>query len=306
MGLFDKKECAICGGKVKGLFPWQVDGQYICNGCYGTTHVQQEILDNMTLQQYKAYMAFREENQKRKSVFGITKKFDFGFLGKKLVFDEEDGLFCMDADLSSTIFDVAQIEGFAILEDASPLFEGGADGLKQYASFVPDRALSLEPMVYRIRRENANRKSDETAPYHDIPEPFKKFVVEIYLKNNPYWRVLQAEMDGPIFNNSYPDVNDYLRDYNRDVAQMTELAHTLMDLMENAAERKQDTPAEPSAPVPVQEPAAAEAPSPVSSPVSSLGESETITEIKRYKELLDQGIITEEEFASKKKQLMGI
>ena len=41
-------------------------------------------------------------------------------------------------------------------------------------------------MVYRIRRENANRKSDETAPYHDIPEPFKKFVVEIYNKKDRY------------------------------------------------------------------------------------------------------------------------
>ena len=31
-----------------------------------------------------------------------------------------------------------------------------------------------------------------------------------------------------------------------------------------------------------------------------------IGELKQYKELLDSGVITEEEFAAKKKQLMGI
>ena len=69
MGLFDKKECSICGGRVKGLFPWQFDGQYVCNECYGTTHIQQEIYSGMTLERFKEYMAFREENQKLKSRF---------------------------------------------------------------------------------------------------------------------------------------------------------------------------------------------------------------------------------------------
>ena len=34
--------------------------------------------------------------------------------------------------------------------------------------------------------------------------------------------------------------------------------------------------------------------------------ADAVSEIKKYKELLDAGIITEEEFAAKKKQLMGI
>ena len=34
--------------------------------------------------------------------------------------------------------------------------------------------------------------------------------------------------------------------------------------------------------------------------------TDAVAEIKKYKELLDAGIITEEEFAAKKKQLMGI
>ena len=32
----------------------------------------------------------------------------------------------------------------------------------------------------------------------------------------------------------------------------------------------------------------------------------TVAEIKRFKDLLEQGVITEEEFAAKKRQLLGI
>lgn len=41
-------------------------------------------------------------------------------------------------------------------------------------------------------------------------------------------------------------------------------------------------------------------------PVAAAAPVDTVTEIKRFKELLDQGIITEEEFAAKKRQILGI
>lgn len=317
MGLFDKKECAICGGKVKGLFPWQVDGQYICNSCYGITHIQQEILDGMSLEDYKKYRVFREENQKLKEKFGTTKRFDLSLVTNKLVMDEEDGLFCMSVDLSTTIFEASQMEGFTIFEDENPIFEGGTDGLKQYPSFVTDRVMQLTPMCRRICAENAHRDPKAPAPFYDVPEPFKKFIIEIYMKDHPYWQVVKAEMDGPIFSNDRPDVNNYLTSYHVDVKQMTELAHALMGLMENAEKAEKPAPVEEPAPAPIEEPAPApveepasaptEEPAPAASPAPSvLGDSETILEIKRYKELMDQGIITEEEFTAKKRQLMGI
>ena len=317
MGLFDKKECAICGGKVKGLFPWQVDGQYICNGCYGLTHIQPEIFDGMTLEEYKKYIAFREENQKLKDKFGATKKFDFGFLMNKPAFDEDDGLFCLHADLSTTIFEAAQMEGFTIFEDGVPLFESSPEGLKQYASFVPDRALQLAPMARHICEETARRKPDDPAPYYDVPEPFRSFNIEIYMKDHPFWQVVKTSKEGPTFSNSHPNVDSYLRDYEQDIEMITDIAHTLMDMLERfgssaekpaaapAAEPAEEPVTEPApAPEPAEEPEAVEEPAPA--PVSALGESETIIEIKRYKELLDAGIITEEEFTAKKKQLMGI
>ena len=305
MGLFDKKDCAICGGKVKGLLPWKVDGQHICNSCYGTAHIQQDILDSMSVEQFKEYMVFREENQKKKDVFTATQRFDLTLFGTKITFDDENNLFCMNADLSTTIFDGSQIESFVIREDRTPLFASTAEGLQEYASFVPDRALALEPMAHRIRTENAHRGPNDNVPYRDIPEPFQRFAVEIRMKNHPYWQVLTAEMDGPIFDNTNPDVNRYLREYDRDAKQMYNLAIALMDMMERAGEAP-ETPAPAAEPAVPAEPAPEPVPAAEPAPASSFGDTEAILEIKRYKELLDQGIITEEEFAAKKKQIMGI
>ena len=40
--------------------------------------------------------------------------------------------------------------------------------------------------------------------------------------------------------------------------------------------------------------------------ISATAPTDAVAEIKKYKDLLDSGIITEEEFTAKKKQLMGI
>ena len=43
MGLFDKSPpCAICGGKVKGLLPWKIEGNYICDDCHGVIDAQND------------------------------------------------------------------------------------------------------------------------------------------------------------------------------------------------------------------------------------------------------------------------
>lgn len=54
-----------------------------------------------------------------------------------------------------------------------------------------------------------------------------------------------------------------------------------------------------------QEPAGEGAPEPEAAPLSEQA-ADPVAEIRRYKELLDEGILTEEEFAAKKRQLLGI
>ena len=127
----------------------------------------------------------------------------------------------------------------------------------------------------------------------DIPEPFKQFLVEIRF-DHPYWSIFTADMGGPTFDNTYPDVNDYLRDYQNSAAIMDQLAHALMAL------------AFPGAP---EQQAGAAAMTPTmtrSAVVTPTVSTDAVSEIQRFKALMDQGIITEEEFTAKKRQLLGI
>mgnify|MGYP002767258766 FL=1 len=299
MGLFTKKEpCAICGGKVKGLLPWKIEGQYVCDSCHGVVDVQKDKED-MTMEQFRQYRAFREENQALKDQFTISQKVDFGAFDTKLVFDFDHRLFCMDQHLGKTVFRGGEIRSFVIQEDGAPIFEGGPQGLVRYESIVPERLTMMAPQLNQILMQkqledqlNVGRDPDHRpAPrFYDIPEPFKKFQVSIYV-DHPYWSLLECDRSGPTFDNDYPDVNDYMNRYQEGYWLMENLAQCLMTVA------FPDAPAEGAQQGAQQEtqPAAAAAPA-----------QDAVSQLKQYKQLLDDGVITQADFDAKKKQLMGL
>ncbi len=296
MGLFTKKEpCAICGGKVKGLLPWKIEGQYVCDSCHGVVDVQKDKAD-MTMEQFRQYRAFREENQALKDQFTISQKVDFGAFDTKLVFDFDHRLFCMDQHLGKTVFRGGEIKSFVIQEDGAPIFEGGPQGLVRYESVVPERLTMMAPQLNQILMQkqmedhlNMGRDPEHRpAPrFYDIPEPFKKFQVSIYVEH-PYWSLLECDRSGPTFDNDYPDVNDYMTRYQEGYWLMENLAQCLMTVA------FPDAPAE-GAQQEAQPAAAAEAPA-----------QDAVSQLKQYKQLLDEGVITQADFDAKKKQLMGL
>lgn len=334
MGLFGKKEpCAICGGKVKGLFPSRIENQLICSDCYGHVHLPDGILKNMTLDEFRSYMDFREENDLLRKKFQITDQVDFGFLDDTFVFDLRHGLWTMDKSLINTIFEAKHIRSFMIYEDSTPLFEGSAAGLIRHKSSVQDTINAMMPQLMQLQMQiqmqeqmqrNAERMRnqmegmpDQNNHFHDynhnynydynhdyahdyhhhnfnqinVQEPFRKFRVEIRLAH-PYWRIVEADKNGPTFSNQYPDAQEYLRSYDKDVRLMQKLAELLQALaFPDAPEKTQTASPKKVHSVPI---------------VPQGGSADAISEIQRYKALLDQGILTEEEFAAKKRQLLGI
>lgn len=307
MGLFGKKDpCAICGGTVKGLFPWKIEGQLICKECYGHVHLPEGVVDSMTLEEFKKYRAFREENDVVRQQFKATQQIGFGFLGEYFQFDENNGLLCASIETKSTIFERKNIKSFVIREDNELLFEGSAAGLVCYNSTVTDRVIAMTPMIQQramlmAMKRQADRIADKmdddqrdyrdyelNSSYSDIPKPFEKFILEIKCEH-PYWRVLTADKNAPGFNNSYPDADEYLRLYRSDVENMEKFARALMStFFPDAPEQRVDRNSAPSYAV-NNEPSA-----------------DVVAEIQRFKELMDLGILTEEEFTAKKRKLLGI
>lgn len=311
MGLFNRKErppCAICGGKVKGIFPWTIDGQMVCDTCYGVVDLPKGFMDHMTIEEFKKYMAYREENNQLKKQFQMTRQIDFGWLDDKFLFDAENRLLCMDKNLNKPVYEGRQITSFEIREDQKPLFSGSAEGLVRHVSDVPQRVIALEPQIAQFRMQAEMRREmermlderledDKKPRYHssptvDIPEPFKKFIIEIHF-DHPYQSVYTADKKGPEFSYSDPDVNAYLDEYSSDVQLMEELARALMEVAFPGAPERTVAPA-----------GIADVGSGVARAFGKV--SDVATELERLKGLVDKGILTEEEFAAKKRKMLGI
>ena len=194
------------------------------------------------------------------------------------------------------IFAGSHLKSFTNKEDQQPLFVGSSEGLKRYTSSVPERVAALAPQLTMIRmtEQVANRLEREAEnknnyrPRMDIPEPFENFHIVLKLEH-PYWHTIEFSVSGPDFNSTHPDANDYMCEYNQTVAKLEELAMYLKDIAFPGVGEKLAGEANRS------QPSRAAA-----TPVDS------IEEIRRFKGLLEEGLITETEFAAKKKQLLGI
>ncbi len=291
MGLFSKKPpCPICQGKISWLLPSKIEGEYVCSTCYDKIDMQEDAKKNLTMEEFKEYLAFYDQNQLLKVQFTITEKVDFGFLANKCVFDFEHNLFCMSEKLDKTIFKGSDLKFFTIKEDNTPLFKGSTEGLDTYPSSVPDQAMALSPQIYRFmeskKRIEAQDKSNNslfTKETFDFPEPFTNFMVALHF-DHPYWEVLELEINGPEFSNDNPNAHSYINDYERSFLDIDKLANALMKVAFPEGRIRTSKPS-------------SELPS---------SSSSVVEEIRKYKELFDEGILSKDEFEEKKKQILKI
>lgn len=298
MGLFTKKDpCAICGGKVKGLFPWKIEGKLICKECFGKTDLPVGTEGKMTLEEFCAYRAFREQNQQLAAQFQITRSVDMISMGEKIVFDEGKGLLCLSKDLDQTIFEGNQILSVTVKEDDALLLECNRNEIVYYDNSVMEQMMQMAPKIEEFlrdvevyegikkRREEIGQTFDRPRPQLEVKEPFRNFKLEIQFEH-PYWEKKEFLLSGPSLNRMNPNLEFYLRKYRRDVATVKELAQGFQAVsFPGAAERNEKGTAAPYAWTEREDPVQA---------------------IQRYHKLMEQGIITNSEFEEKKRQLMRI
>lgn len=304
MGLFSKKDrgtCVICGGRLP-MFAYEIEGQKICDGCHGVISLPKEIKNNLTFEGFMEYRVFRERNDQLKQQFQITRQVDFGWFDDKFLFDTDKRLLCMDKKFKKPVFEGCQIKSFEIREDEEPLFRGSAEEMIRYTSTVPERVMAMAPQIEQLRiqadmrrdmeriLEEKKKENNYTGSYSlpsiNVPTVFRKFIVEIHFES-PYWPFFTADKNGPEFSSTTPDVNDYLAAYKDCYNIMEELATALKEIA---------FPEAPERTVVVDSVVTA----------ASGGAPDTVEELKRLKGLMDQGIITEEEFTLKKRKLLDI
>jgi hypothetical protein len=302
MGLFSKKTpCPICGGKIPLLLPSKIEGEYICNDCYNKIDMDADRESNLTMQGFREYLAFYNQNQILKDRFVVSERIDFGLWDTKIIFDYQNKLFCMSKNPDKTVFEGSQLKSFTIREDSTPLFEGSAAGIRRYASTVTERAMAMVPQIAQVaaskrtartldRLDDGKANNSVPMQYFDVPEPFQAFNVELHF-GHPYWTVLKCDMDGPRLDNNLPDVNNYLRSYQQSIEELEKLVAALRTVaFPDAAEQS------------------------IGPGMMGMGALHTnmappadaIEEIKKYKALMEDGVISQQEFEAKKRQLLGI
>ena len=88
--LFEKKECAICGGEIGLLGNRKLEDGNMCKNCAKLLSPWFSERRKSTVEQIKEQLAYREENRKKVSAFHITRT--FGEYTKVLL-DEDAGVF---------------------------------------------------------------------------------------------------------------------------------------------------------------------------------------------------------------------
>jgi hypothetical protein len=302
MGLFSRKPpCTICGGKISWFLPWKIEGEYICDTCHNKIDMESDKAIHLTMQEFKEYLAFYNQNQLLKDQFVISERIDFGVWDTKIIFDHQNKLFCMSKNPDKTVFEGKQLKSFTIKEDSAPLFEGSARGIHRYASTVPERAMAMAPQIAQFmtnrqmaraldKLDDGKKNGSALMQYFDVPEPFRAFNVELHF-DHPYWTVIKCDMDGPRFDNNLPDVNDYIRSYQRSIEELERLV---------AAFKTVAFPEAPEQSIGLGVVGTQAVHTTVAPP------ADAIEEIKKYKALMEDGIISQQEFDAKKKQLLGI
>lgn len=238
MELLSKKPlCPICGSKISWLLPSMIEEEYICSSCYSKIDMDDELANHLTLEGFRKYLSFYEQNQLLKHRFTLTDEIAFGIWDTKMLFDLSNKLFYRSKNQSKTLFEGSQLLSFAITEDNELLFEGSEKGIKRYVSAVPQRVLALEPEVNRFlmskqqartigKLDDSKENGSASVPYFAVFEPFSEFKIELQF-DHPYWSVIRCNRKGPEFSASQPNINDYLHLYCQGVAIMEELVEAL-------------------------------------------------------------------------------
>ena len=312
MGLFtnNKKLCPICGSPTPRLLAAAVDGQNLCKECAAKIDLPDGVQDSMTVDDFREYINCHDANKPLRDSFTETYRYNFGFFKGVLVMDLDHQLLRLGTSDAAFAMEPSNIKSFRILEDGNVLFEGEKGNFRSYKSDIKERLKELKPRIdeykmlrheyeimeelQRNREENGRRddldyRDRVMEPDFNVPNPVEKFAVEITLEH-PYWKNYYKETGAPKFNTEHPSTIDYLDDYTQKTEELHSLAQNLMQLIDPLVQEK------------IIEPASAQGKAPA---VSAPAEDPTVA-LPKYKALLDAGVITEEEFAAKKKQLLGL
>jgi hypothetical protein len=271
MGLFEKKECALCGGKAGLITRYKIaDGDFICGDCRRRMSPNTDGFKYMTVEDVEEQIRRKEENDERfQNEFVISRQFDFDSRHPMMVVDDEHGEFAMLKDANPDIFSFDMVTSYNVDLTTSVLSEeekkqAQGSGLTGILNFL--------------------LSDDFRSRYPDMPRcPTGCKVTDMHFEIN--------FGDNP-FNADQIRI-DVLPGWSTSEIEVDKAFHCANEMYQCFKEYKSG----------LRKPAAASA---ASADTAAPSGTDAIEQVKKLKELLDIGALTQEEFDTKKKELLGL
>ncbi|MDO4615427.1 MAG: DUF4428 domain-containing protein [Lachnospiraceae bacterium] len=153
--IFDKKECAICGGEIGLMGNKKLADGNMCKECAAKLSPWFSERKQSTVEEIKEQLAYREENLEAVRAFNTTRSIG---KGTKVLIDEDAGKFAVTSarDLEKDnpdILDFTQVTGVDIDVNESRMEEKRKDKEGKMVSYVPPR-FKYSYSFYAIIRVN--------------------------------------------------------------------------------------------------------------------------------------------------------
>jgi len=319
MGIFsnNKKLCPICGNPTPRLLARKIEDCAICGNCDSKIFIRKDILDNLTLDAFSEYLDYYDGTEGLRKEYKPDYEKAGGFFGgKSFSCDSVHHTFKTSIVDRNLVYQPEHFVRLIVKQDDVPVFELTKDALVIHNTGVLEKIEAIRPEVdaynamYQITNsvirlnnemERANegraRTFEEMRAEEDPTRdqrrdfscnvPFRNWVIELVV-NHPWGEGISDKNGQAFFDLKNPSVERAVNQYLNNFDEYKKMV---------MAFRKAVCP---NAKVVDEFASAASASQAAVSGVSAADE------LKKFKELWDAGIITDEEFAAKKAQLLGL
>ena len=241
MGLFSNKKalCPICGGATPRLLPYKVEDQAICKDCRKKMSIEPSLDENLTLDDLRRHLAYREQNAENHTMFDAT--YSCSFTYHTMLVDEAHRMFYFEGDEKNPpIFTFDELVRFQYEEelnlDRINFIQDEHRGNLAICDWTRENRGGRESFIEVLREEHEGIASSDRLLSHLIgvddflmskEKPVRKFRMRFTL-DNPYWHTLEYEFVEPRMNkgenaNEYAEVEQYLTRWQEILDQVEEV-----------------------------------------------------------------------------------
>lgn len=331
MGIFDKKTCPICGNETPRVFSTKVEGLPLCKECAGKINMESSMLKNLTINELWDHLDYRKANSETFATF--TDNETHGMGNFVLHMDTDKQLFYIASGSASNpaLFRFDELVSFNLMEDGRTVIQCNAGKYSEGVSSIENYKLPpLKPLVKpgvakpapasaQTGRTSmaASSSSSASKPEEEKPKAPDKPVDSLKLNvtlNNPYWKGKSYDISLRSIETE-EEIREWVNDYKNTFAAAVDTCEALAgimgvmtgkQMMESIKEKAEAIQAVQNAEAAAKEAeVAAQAAETAAKIAKAADDSAAIDMLKKWKELLDMGAITEEEFQAKKKELIG-